>query len=243
VPEERAALQATPVRRRRVPIRLQVLLAAGGLLSLLAFSMAVAIVLVIDLNNDRTHLDDRGMRYTNAVAAAALNAKAVANDQRGFLLTGDPKFLQEADQRTVAARVAFSDAAGAAADPGQRRAVSQASAGFERWVRALRAEVDRFKAGDRRSAITASMGADRALRKTYEQSLADAQSRGASSIRSTRTSVEAASSRSLRILLACSLSALAIGFGVSFWLVRSIAMPVSRLMALLRVDMPSRGSA
>ena len=55
--------------------------------------------------------------------------------------------------------------------------------------------------------------------------------------------VAAASSRSLRILLACFLSALAIGCAVSFWLVRSIAMPASRLMAILRVDVPSRGSA
>lgn len=240
MPQERAAVPAQPVRIRRVPIRLQVLLAAGGLLTLLALSMALAIALVMDLNNDRTHPDERGVRYTNAVAAAALNAKAVANDQRGFLLTGDPKFVHEADQRTAVARRAFSEAAGAAADPGQARAVSQASAGFDRWVRALRAECERFKAGDRRGAITRSIGADRALRKTYEQALADAQSMGTSSIQSNKRSVQAESSRSLRILLACSLGALAIGSGMSIWLVRSIAMPISRLVALLRPDVPAR---
>jgi hypothetical protein len=43
-------------------------------------------------------------------------------------------------------------------------------------------------------------------------------------------------------LLAISM-ARAIGSIVAFWLIRSIAMPVSRLMAVLRVDVPSRGSA
>lgn len=36
MPQERAAFRAKPIRRRRVPIGSQVLLAAGGLLGLLA---------------------------------------------------------------------------------------------------------------------------------------------------------------------------------------------------------------
>jgi methyl-accepting chemotaxis protein len=243
VPGERAVTPPKPIRRRRLPIGFQVLLAAGGLLSLLAISMVVAIVLVLNLDRDRTHQSGRDMRYVNAVAAAALNAKAVANDQRGFLLTGDPRFLAEVNQRTGATRLAFTEAASAAADPGQGRAVSQARSGFERWSRSLQTEVERYRAGDRQSAITTSMGADRALRKTYEQALAKAQSMGTSSIESARTSDAAASSRSVRILLVCFLVALAIGSAMAFWLVRSIAVPVSRLMAILRVDMPSRGSA
>jgi methyl-accepting chemotaxis protein len=243
VPEERAVTPSKPIRRRRLPIGFQVLLAAGGLLSLLAISMVLAIVLVMNLDRERTQQSDRDMRYVNAVAAAALNAKAVASDQRGFLLTGDPRFLAEANQRAGATRLAFAEAVGAAADPGQRRAISQARSGFERWGRALQTEVERFQSGDRQAAITASMGVDRALRKTYEQALANAQSMGASSIESARTSDAAASSRSVRILLICFLVALAIGSVMAFWLVRSIAMPVSRLMAILRVDMPSRGSA
>ncbi|HZD37802.1 MAG TPA: hypothetical protein VE664_04105 [Actinomycetes bacterium] len=157
MPEDRAVIPPKPIRRRRVPIGFQVLLAAGGLLSLLAISMVVAIVLVMNLDRDRTHQSGRGLRYVNAVVA--------------------------------------------------------------------------------------SMGADRALRTSYEQTLARAQSMGARSMESARTSDAAASSRSVRILLACFLVALAIGSAMAVWLVRSIAMPVSRLMAVLRVDMPSRGSA
>jgi hypothetical protein len=41
------------------------------------------------------------------------------------------------------------------------------------------------------------------------------------------------------ILVVCLLVALTIGVGVAFWLVRSIAMPVSRLVAIFGADLPS----
>ena len=63
--------------------------------------------------------------------------------------------------------VAIAVAAGAALDPAQRQAVSEARAGFERWVQAMRREVATFQSGDRQAAIAASVGPDRALRKGY----------------------------------------------------------------------------
>jgi methyl-accepting chemotaxis protein len=239
VAEDNATSRVRPRSRRRLPMGFQVLLGVGGLLALLAASMVVAIFLVVGLKHDETHLNDRDVPYASAVATAALNAKGIANDQRGFLLTGDNKFIDEADRRISDARAAFATAANAAADPTQRQAVNQAHAGFEGWVRALHGEVAAFQTGDHRGAITASLGPDRALRKTYEQSLARAQALGASSIQSARSSVAAASSRSVTILVACLLVALTIGVGVAFWLVRSIAMPVSRLVAILGGDLPS----
>lgn len=70
-------------------------------------------------------------------------------------------------------------------------------------------------------------------------SLARAQALGTSSIQSARSSVAAASSRSVTILVACLLAALTIGIGVALWLVRSIARPVARLVAIVGGDMPS----
>jgi hypothetical protein len=64
--------------RRRVPMGLQVQFAAGGLLDLLAASMAVAMLLVVGLGHDQTHLNDRDVPYGSAITEAALNAKAVA---------------------------------------------------------------------------------------------------------------------------------------------------------------------
>jgi methyl-accepting chemotaxis protein len=239
VAEDNATSQAGPSRRRHLPMGFQVLLGVGGLLVLLAASMLVAIFLVVSLKHNETHLNDRDVPYASAVATAALNAKGIANDQRGFLLTGDPKFIDEADRRISNARAAFAAAANAAADPTQRQAINQAHSGFARWVQAVHSEFAAFQSGDHQGAITASLGPDRALRKTYEQSLARAQALGASSIQSARNSVAAASSRSVTILVACLLVALTIGVGVAFWLVRSIALPVSRLVAILGSDMPS----
>ena len=221
---------------RRLPMGFQVTLGVGALLALLAVSSLVAILLVVNLAHDQAQLDDRDLPYAGAVAAATLNAKGVANDERGFLLTGDPKFLQEADRRIGAARAAFAAAAGSGADRGQRQAVDQARGGFERWVQALRGELATFRAGDRQGATRGSLGPDRELRKAYEGSLASAQTLGANSIQAARTSVAAALSRSVWTIVACLLVALAIGAGVSLWLVRSIALPVYRLTALLGGD-------
>jgi methyl-accepting chemotaxis protein len=218
---------------------LQVQFAAGGLLALLAASMAVAMLLVVGLGHDQTHLNDRDVPYGSAITEAALNAKAVANDQRGFLLSGDPRYFEETNRRIAAARGAFA-AADRLADPGaQRQAVRAAAAGFERWVEVVHGEFASFQQGNQRGAIAASLEADRRLRGAYEASLAGARAMGAGAIEAKKSSVEAESTRSLRILLGCALAALAIGCGVAIWLVRSIALPVSRLAARLGADLPS----
>jgi methyl-accepting chemotaxis protein len=239
VPEDNATSPAMPAgRRRRLPMGFQVLLGAGSLLALLAVSILVAIFLVVGLKADEAHLNDRDV-YASAVAAAALNAKGIANDERGFLMTGDRKFIQEADHRISDARAAFAGAASAAVGAAQRQAVTEARAAFERWVQAVQGEFATFQAGDHQGAVAASLGPDRALRKSYEQSLASAQALGANSIQSASSSFATASSRSVKILVAYLLVALIIGIGVASWLVRSVALPVSRLVAILGADLPS----
>jgi hypothetical protein len=69
--------------RRRLPVGSQALLGVGGLLALLVISMLVAIVLVVGLRADERQFNDLDVPYASAVAAAALNAKGIANDQRG----------------------------------------------------------------------------------------------------------------------------------------------------------------
>jgi methyl-accepting chemotaxis protein len=224
---------------RRLPIGPKVTMAAGGLVLLLAIFMALAIGIVIGLHRGERDLIDREIPYVNAVGAAAFNAKSVANDQRGFLLSGDRAFIQRADQHAAAARAAFAEAASTASSPDQRHTIDQARSDFERWMRAAQSEFVSYQAGDRQAAISGSLGADRAIRKSYEQSLTTAQALGARSIQSTGGSVEAASWRSVRILAVCFLVALAIAFGLAFWLVRSIALPVSRLVSILSSRMPS----
>jgi hypothetical protein len=166
--------------RRRAPMGLQVKFAAGGLLALLAISMGVAILLVVGLDQDQTHLNDRDVPYGSAINEAALNAKAVANDQRSFLLSGDPRYFEEANRRIAAARAAFKRALALADSGAQRQAVSAAPTGFDRWVEVVHGEFASFQQGNKNGAI---------------------------------------------------------GGAVAYWLVRSIAGPISRLAS--RLGLPS----
>lgn len=206
---------------------------AGGLLALVLFSTVAAILVVIGMKDDQAQITDRELSYGEAVDAAALQAKGVANDERGFLLSGDAKFLLEAQRRTGSARSAFETARDVAATPQQHEAAVGALAGFERWVSAVRREVADFKSGNRRVAIDASLGESRTLRKDYERSLTEAQELDVAQIASSRQSIDAESSRSIRTLglfLGC---ALVVGALIAAWLVRAIALPVARLVTLL----------
>jgi methyl-accepting chemotaxis protein len=215
----------------------QMLLGLGILLALLAVSMLAAISLVVGLKHDENGLNDRDVPYASAIATAALAAKGIANDQRGFLLTGDRTFIEEADRRVGEARTAFGTAMKAAVDSPRRQACSEAEAGFDRWIRAVHDEFAMFEAGDHAGAISASLGPDRELRKAYEQSLDSAQTLAESSIKSAANSVTAASSRSVWILVTCLLVALVVGLCVAWWLMRTIARPLFGLVDLLRPDL------
>jgi len=232
------SLGAVPGGRRRLPLGHQVMLGLGGLLAVFALAMLVAIFLVVGLRNGETRLNEHEVPYASAVADAALDAKGIANDQRGFLLSGDPTFVAEADRRAGAARISFAAAERAAADDGQRQAVTAARAGFEVWMRAVHEEFAAFRAGDHDRAVAASAGPDRELRKAYEQELAGAQALGDSSIRSGSSAVAAQSVRSVWILTVGLLAVLAIGGAVAYWLIRSVATPLFRLVDLLAPDLP-----
>ena len=208
-------------------------LGAGGLLALVLFSTVAALYVVIGMSHDQARITDRELSYGEAVDAAALQAKGVANDERGFLLSGDAKFLAEAERRIGSARSAFGTAQEVAATPQQHAAAAGALAGFERWVSAVHREVADFKSGDRRLAIDASLGESRTLRKAYEGSLTEAQELDVAQIASSRQTMDAESSRSIHALSVFLGCALLVGVLISAWLVRAIAVPVARLVALL----------
>jgi hypothetical protein len=207
-------------------------LGTGVLLTMLAASMLVAVLLIRGLTNHEQRLNDRSVPYATTLAQAALAAKGVVNDERGFLLSGDHRFIDEAGRRIASARAWLTASAVADSGTAERRAITAAHAGFERWVVAIRQEFAACQAGDRVGAVRASLGPDRALRKQYEAGLHRAQVLGASAIRSGDASVLAASSRSIAILLGCLIAALVLGLGVAYWLARSIAVPVARLLSI-----------
>ncbi|HEX7255585.1 MAG TPA: CHASE3 domain-containing protein [Gaiellaceae bacterium] len=223
--------------RSRLPLGVQVAAGIGGLLCLIALTVAVAMLLVLGLRSDQAQLQDHSVPYASAVAAAALGAKGIANDERGYLMTSDRQFVVQLESSIPKTRVAFAAAWVAADGHAQRSAIAGARSGFERWIAVVRREIARYAAGDTEDAVAVAMGSGRAMRKSYEDSLARAQALADNALRSDQDSVASASSRSVTILLACLLAALVIGIGVALWVMRTILGPVYALLRLFG-DLP-----
>jgi CHASE3 domain sensor protein len=211
--------------RLRLASDVQVLIGVGSLVALLAVAVGIAVFLIVSLEDDATNVSDRHVQYATAIHEVALSAKGIANDQRGFLLSDNPEYLDEIEMRTVEARSAFALAATYAVSAAQRDAVEEARAGFDRWLRALRADIRAYQRGFEERAIAASLGSTRQLRKIYEQSLADAYVLGVRSIESATDSVSSSASRSVNLLLVYLAVALVVGIAVAVWVVRAILRP------------------
>ena len=218
--------------RPRLQLGHKVVLAVGGLVALLAVSFAVAVLLVLQLRDTQSQLQDRSVPYTAAISSAALSAKGIANDERGYLLTGREEFRRQLADRVAGARAAFAEARRAAAGSEQLAAATDARAGFERWVRGLDAVFAAHDAGNRRGSTQAAFGPVRTLRKDYERALGRAEQLGQAAISSGRASVASASSRTITILLVCLLASLAAGFAVALWLTRAVLRPVESLLSV-----------
>ncbi len=97
----------------------------------------------------------------------------------------------------------------------------------------FQSEVDVFKAGAHQAAISTSLSSGRDLRKTYESSLAAAQTIGVNGVQSGDHSVAAAASLTIRLLIVGLLVALVIGVGIGEWLLRTIVRPLFHLLDLM----------
>jgi methyl-accepting chemotaxis protein len=219
----------------KIPLGRKVRAGLGALLALLVILTGVAIVLVVNLSRGESRVKD-DVPFATAIASASLEAKSVANDQRGFLLTGDPMYLREADQSAAAVRRELATAVRAATTDEQRRAASASSAGFDRWWTATRAEFASYQAGDKEAAIAASVGPDRALRKQYEESLQQTRSLGQTTLQAATGWLPSSATRAVVILVGCLLAALLAGSVIAYWLVRQISMPIFKLAAILTAD-------
>lgn len=215
--------------RRGLPPEVQVLAGLGGLLALLAGAVAAAVVLIVALENDTATFSERDVQYATAVHEAALAAKTMANHERGFLISGDPEFVEELDELTIEARVAFDSADRYAVGALEREAAREGHLGFERWLEALNAELADYRAGNRERAVKTALGPTRQLRKSYERSLERAHAIGLSSIESATDAVSASAARSVRILLVYLAIALVVGVGVAFWVAHTVLKPTQNL--------------
>ncbi|MGW6199584.1 CHASE3 domain-containing protein [Kribbella sp. NPDC055110] len=220
---------------RKIPLGRKVRAGLGALLALLVIVAGVAIALIVNLSRSDARVED-DVPYATAIASASLDAKSVANDQRGFLLTGDPMYQREADQHVAAVRRDFAAAERAATTAEERGAASESSTGFERWWTATQAEFATYRAGNKQAAIAASVGPNRVLRKQYEESLQQTRNLGQSSLQSATRWLPRSATQAVLILLGCLLAALLAGALIAYWLIRQISMPLFRLAAMLTAE-------
>jgi methyl-accepting chemotaxis protein len=219
--------------RRGLPIGYQVTAGVGGLLFLTLVIAALSVGTLLRLSGSAERLDGHYVPYATGLSTVQLGAKGMANDERGFLLTGRSAFVSELTARAAVVRGGFAAAAQAAATPAQGQAVASARAEFERWAGGVATEIATYRAGDESAARTWSLGAGRDLRKRYEAALATATTRTDKAIVSRTAAFSALASRSVAVMVAALVVALVAGILLTVWLIRSVLRPVHSLVALL----------
>ena len=112
-----------------------------------------------------------GMSALINLEDAAVTAKAIANDERGYLLTGDQEFIDEITERRGKVDALLTQAAQGVPTDEHRAQIEKLRGEITAWSEALDAEFALYRT-DRSGATVAALETNRALRKTYEESFA-----------------------------------------------------------------------
>ena len=167
-----------------------------------------------------------------ALQTIALTAKAAANDERGFLLAGDPSFIDEVDEKLGEVDEAVQAAVEASTDEDRAARIADVGAAIGAWGDALQQEFTLYKV-NRQAAVNIALGANRELRKSYEEDLAAVTEDAVTSLEQGERFSAEASSTTVRLLVI-----LAIGLLVSILagrqLTRQIVRGVRRQLAALQ---------
>jgi methyl-accepting chemotaxis protein len=198
--------------------RNRALVAVGVLFAVLALAIAAAVLAIVSLGRERTVVHQENVPYAVAIATAALNAKGLANDERGYLVSGKPEFLTLLEQHVHNVRTAFAAAASAADRVRQHGAVERAHVRFEQWVSVVRGQLEAHRAGNREAATRAALGRGRVQRERYEASLADAEAAGLTPIQLPTGAF--ASSGWVAVFLLSLILAVLVCVALTVWLVR-----------------------
>ncbi|SEW42947.1 CHASE3 domain-containing protein, partial [Austwickia chelonae] len=139
-----------------------------------------AIIQVRGLADVRQRELNVSVPYVAALQSAALDAKAAATDERGYLISGDKKFREEVDTRWKGIDNSLTEAE-KLGNPTQKAQVQKIRTEMTAWITAVRAELELFTT-DRTKAVELAFGPNRDLRKTYEGNLNKAINAGMTSI-------------------------------------------------------------
>jgi methyl-accepting chemotaxis protein len=194
--------------------------AMGVSVALLALGLLIATFLLLRLSDQALDATSSEIQYATAMSAAALNAKAIANDERGFLLSGNDDFLVQMDSRIPLAREAFAQAM-EVADAAQRQRLLEILGIFEEWLILVEDEIATFRAGDEEAAMEASVGHTREVRHEYERILTEA-SLIQSGVPRAQAAISSWSGWSLAILLGYLVVAVIVVLAMGSWAVAGL---------------------
>ncbi|MFI5896528.1 methyl-accepting chemotaxis protein [Actinoplanes sp. NPDC051513] len=149
----------------------KILAVAGVAIAGTMVTGTMALVGIANLQSTRNGELQRGVPYITSLNEAALEAKAAANDERGYLIDGGADFKDEAlgRQDEVNKSLAAARTLGGA---GEQATVDKIKAATDPWFTAIDAEFTTYRT-DKSGAIDAAMNANRDLRKAYEGLLSD----------------------------------------------------------------------
>ncbi|BFU44787.1 methyl-accepting chemotaxis protein [Krasilnikovia sp. MM14-A1004] len=149
----------------------KILTVAGVAITGTVITGVISLAGISGLQSTRAEELSRAVPYINNLNSAALAAKAAANDERGYLIGGDTKFRDEALGRQKTIKEALAGARALAQGP-ERATIDKIQKSTDSWFVATQAEFTIYPS-DHASALTASFGPNRDLRKAYEGMFSD----------------------------------------------------------------------
>jgi methyl-accepting chemotaxis protein len=220
-----AALSAMSIRARLTLLIASCVVIVGAGIGITASSLGA-------LATAQEHVTMEASGYLSGLYSAALAAKAAANDERGYLLTGSQVFVDETRERRTVQRDGLAKARAAASGAAERDAVDRIEAGLA----AFNTGVDRvfaLYATDQAAAITLSVGSNRDLRKAYEKEFDTATQFAERGVTTTSAEAYRIADR-IRMLLLVILGFVVLAGGVvGTAVMRSIGRPLARAVAIL----------
>ena len=188
----------------------------------------LAIMRLNDVAAEGTRIQT-GMTALIRLEDAAVTAKAIANDERGYLLTGDQEFIDEIVERRAKIDGLLDEAAAGVPTPEQRAQVEQVRTEIDTWSAALDKEFALYRT-DPKAATTAALEVNRKLRKTYEESLA-ATVKSVQAHLDSSADFAATAATSRLVIIAVTLASLAAAIALVISLGRSIQGGTRKVLA------------
>jgi methyl-accepting chemotaxis protein len=217
----------------RTSVRAQLGVSVGCLVLVAAAVTTYAMLAVGDLRAAQEAVSDRAVPYLTGLSDAALAAKSAATNERGYLLTGTQKYVDDAvGQRTIE-RAGLDQSRSHASSGAAQTAIDDIRVKLDQFNQALDQELLLFRT-DPAGAIALSIGANRELRKAYEQSFTDAVTAAKVQVAAARTAAAARASSAYRILLVLLAVVVLCGVAVAVGLSRLITRPLARAVDVMQ---------